>query len=162
MRDYTLLSFTPSRPAADALYDLTLRIYQDFSFAAGVTDIMTPLAQVFSQKRGVCQDFSHLMIAGLRAIGIPARYVSGYIRTHGPAGEREFVGADQSHAWVSAWMGAEQGWLEVDPTNGLIVAQDHVVLAYGRDYADISPLCGVILGGGKHELRVSVDLTALG
>jgi transglutaminase-like putative cysteine protease len=115
---------------------------------------------VLAQRAGVCQDFSHLMIAGLRALGLPARYVSGYIRTRPPPGGVKRRGADQSHAWVGCWLGPEFGWIDLDPTNDLIVQDEHVVLAWGRDYGDVSPVRGVILGGGKHTLEVCVDLEA--
>jgi transglutaminase-like putative cysteine protease len=114
--------------------------------------------QVLAQRAGVCQDFSHLMIAGLRALGLPARYVSGYVRTWPPAGQKRRIGADQSHAWVGAWMGPAHGWVDLDPTNGLVVADEHVVLGWGRDFTDVTPMCGVILGGAHHRVHVSVDL----
>jgi transglutaminase-like putative cysteine protease len=155
---YVAQSFSPARPALAGLFDLTLRIRRDFAFRAGVTEIGTPLSQVLAQKAGVCQDFAHLMIAGLRGLGLPARYASGYIRTRPPKHGVRRRGADQSHAWVSCWLGPAHGWIDLDPTNGLIIADEHVVLAYGRDYADISPLAGVILGGGAHRVQVSVDL----
>jgi transglutaminase-like putative cysteine protease len=120
--------------------------------------VTTTVAQVLAQRAGVCQDFSHLMIAGLRALGLPARYVSGYIRTRPPPGGQRRRGADQSHAWVGCWLGPRHGWLDIDPTNGIVVAEEHVVLGWGRDFSDVSPLCGIILGGGKPELTVSVDL----
>lgn len=138
--------------------DLLDRIRRDFKFQSGVTTIATPVGKVLAQRAGVCQDFSHLMISGLRSLGIPARYVSGYIRTKPPPGQQRRRGADQSHAWVGVWLGPEHGWVDVDPTNNLIVHDEHVVLGWGRDYGDLSPVRGVILGGGKHTLSVSVDL----
>ena len=158
MRDYAAMSFPPGRPVMAGLVDLTLRIRREFAFSATASEIGTPLTTILAQKAGVCQDFSHLMIAGLRSLGLPARYASGYIRTRPPPGGKKLRGADQSHAWVSCWLGAAHGWLDVDPTNGVIVADEHVVLAYGRDFADVSPVLGVILGGGAHRVRVSVDL----
>jgi len=155
---YTRTSFPAGRSIMAGVWDLTLRIRRDFSFRAGVTEIGTPLSQVLQQRAGVCQDFAHLMIAGLRGIGLPARYASGYIRTRPPKNGVRRRGADQSHAWVSCWLGPDHGWIDLDPTNGLIIADEHVVLAYGRDYADVSPLAGVILGGGAHRVHVSVDL----
>ena len=113
------------------------------------------------QRAGVCQDFTHLMIAGLRCLGLPGRYVSGYIRTRAPPGTARRLGSDQSHAWVGCWMGRDHGWVDLDPTNDLVVHDEHVVLAWGRDYSDISPLRGIILGGGKHKLKVGVDLEPL-
>jgi transglutaminase-like putative cysteine protease len=139
---------------------VTGRIKRDFAFKPGVTTISTPVSQVLSLRGGVCQDFAHLMIAGLRAIGLPARYCSGYVRTRPPPGQQRRQGADQSHAWVGAWLGPQLGWVDLDPTNDLVVADEHVLLGWGRDYADISPVKGILLGGGKQVLEVSVDLVA--
>lgn len=155
---YVAPSFPPGRPVLAALLDLTARIHRDFSFRTGVTTLSTPVTQVLAGRTGVCQDFAHLMIAGLRALGLPARYVSGYIRTRPRAGEAKRRGADQSHAWVGCWLGPEHGWVDLDPTNDLVVQDEHVVLGWGRDYADVSPVRGVILGGGRHALAVNVDL----
>ena len=157
-RDYAERSFPERRPILEALLDLNQRIRRDFTFRAGVTSVNTPVRQVLAQRAGVCQDFSHLMIAGLRALGLPARYVSGYVRTWPPAGQKRRIGADQSHAWVGAWLGPRHGWVDLDPTNGLVIADEHVVLGWGRDFTDVTPMCGVILGGGKHRVQVSVDL----
>ncbi len=157
-RDYVRPSFTPGRPILEALLDLLARMARDFSFQAGVTGISTPVSEVLRTRRGVCQDFTHLMLAGMRGLGLPGRYVSGYIRTRPPPGQTRRRGADQSHAWVSAWLGPDHGWVDMDPTNNIIVRDEHVVVAWGRDFADISPLRGVILGGGAHQLDVSVDL----
>jgi transglutaminase-like putative cysteine protease len=157
-RDYVAKSFPAARPVLEGLIELNTRIRRDFAFRAGVTTVNTPVRQVLAQRAGVCQDFSHLMIAGLRALGLPARYVSGYIRTKPPPGQKRRRGADQSHAWVGCWLGPGHDWVDLDPTNGLIVADEHVVLGWGRDYSDISPVFGVILGGGKHSVSVSVDL----
>ena len=158
---YAAVSFPPGRPVLEGLLDLNARIRKEFSFKPGVTNVQTTVAKVLSQRAGVCQDFTHLMIAGLRAIGLPARYVSGYLRTRPPPGQPARRGADQSHAWVGAWMGPEHGWVDLDPTNNLVVKDEHVVLAYGRDYSDISPVRGVILGGGRHNVSVGVDLEAV-
>jgi transglutaminase-like putative cysteine protease len=155
---YAAVSFPPGRPVLAGLLDLTTRIRRDFTFKSGVTTIATPVAQVLKQRAGVCQDFSHLMIAGLRALGLPARYVSGYIRTRPPPGRVARRGADQSHAWVGAWLGPAHGWIDLDPTNDLVVQDEHVVLGWGRDYGDVSPVRGVLLGGGAHKLSVGVDL----
>jgi transglutaminase-like putative cysteine protease len=155
---YAAPSFPPGRPVLEGVRDLTSRIRREFAFRAGVTTISTPVSKVLQLRAGVCQDFTHLMIAGLRCLGLPARYVSGYIRTtprRGPGGRR---GADQSHAWVGAWLGSRHGWVDFDPTNDLIVADEHVVLGWGRDYGDVSPVRGVILGGGRHGMTVSVDV----
>jgi transglutaminase-like putative cysteine protease len=155
---YTRTSFPPGRPVLEGLLDLNRRIYREFQFRSGVTTIQTPPSKVLAQRAGVCQDFTHLMLAGLRALGLPARYTSGYLRTRPPPGVTPRQGADQSHAWVGAWMGPEHGWIDLDPTNDLVVHDEHVVLAWGRDYGDISPVRGIILGGGKHTVTVGVDL----
>ena len=151
-------SFPPGRPVLEGLLELNARMGREFTFQAGVTSVTTPIAEVIRDRRGVCQDFTQVMLAALRAIGLPARYVSGYVRTRPPPGEQRRRGADQSHAWVAAWLGEGLGWVQLDPTNGIVVRDEHVVLAWGRDFADISPLRGVLLGGGEHELEVSVDL----
>jgi len=155
---YARQSFPPGRPVLEGLLDLTARIRRDFAFRTGVTTSVTSVARVLRQRAGVCQDFAHVMVAGLRALGLPARYVSGYLRTQPPAGQPARRGVDQSHAWVGAWLGPEHGWVDLDPTNDLVVRDEHVVLAWGRDYSDISPVRGVILGGGEHSVRVGVDL----
>lgn len=158
-RDYVLPSFWPGRPLLAGLLDLNARIRREFTFRAGVTSIGTTVGQLLAQRAGVCQDFSQLMICGLRGLGLPARYVSGYIRTLPPPGAVARLGADQSHAWVGAWLGPGLGWIDLDPTNDLVVREEHVVLGWGRDFNDISPLRGIILGGGQHALEVSVDLS---
>jgi transglutaminase-like putative cysteine protease len=154
-------SFPKGRPIVEALRDLSRRIHADFSYAPNRTDISTGVAEVFAIGEGVCQDFAHIMIAGLRGLGLPARYVSGYIRTRPTEGNTGGVGADASHAWVSAWCGAELGWIELDPTNNLVVSGEHIVIGYGRDFSDVTPLRGVILGGGSHSLSVAVGVTEL-
>jgi transglutaminase-like putative cysteine protease len=155
---YAAASFIAGRPVLAALLDLNRRIYKEFRFRSGVTTISTPVQSVMQRREGVCQDFTHVMISALRGSGIPARYASGYIRTRPPAGQVKRQGADQSHAWVSAWLGAMHGWIDLDPTNGIVVKDEHVLLGWGRDFNDISPLRGVILGGGSHTVTVSVDL----
>lgn len=155
---YARASFPPGRRVLEGLLDLNRRMRQDFVFQAGVTSITTPIADVLRDRRGVCQDFTQVMLAALRGLGLPARYVSGYVRTRPPPGQARRRGADQSHAWVSAWMGPGLGWVQLDPTNGIVVRDEHVILAWGRDFSDISPLRGVLLGGGDHRLSVSVDL----
>ncbi len=155
---YARHSFPPGRPVLEGLLDLNARIRSDFAFRTNVTTIVTPVARVLAQRAGVCQDFTHVMVAGLRALGLPARYVSGYLRTRPPPGQAARRGADASHAWVGAWLGPEHGWVDLDPTNNLVVHDEHVVLAWGRDYGDISPVRGVILGGGEHTVTVGVDL----
>ncbi len=158
---YAAESFPPGRPVRDGVVELMGRIRRDFAFKAGVTTVNTPVDKVLAQRAGVCQDFSHLMIAGLRWLGLPARYVSGYLRTKPPPGVKPRQGVDQSHAWVGCWMGPECGWIDLDPTNDLVVHDEHVVLAWGRDYGDISPVRGIILGGGKHKVTAGVDLEAI-
>jgi len=155
---YAAASFPPGRPVLAGLLDLTRRIHQDFAYRPGATSVATPVARVLSERAGVCQDFAHLMIAALRAFGLPARYVSGYVRTRPPPGGAARRGADASHAWVGCWLGAEHGWIGLDPTNDLVVQDEHVVLGWGRDFGDVSPLRGIILGGGTHGVSVAVEL----
>jgi transglutaminase-like putative cysteine protease len=154
---YALQSFTPGRPLRDGLLDLTARIHKDFRFDSRVTTVRTPTEQVFRKRSGVCQDFAHFQIACLRSLKLSARYVSGYLRTYPPPGQPRLVGADASHAWVSAYCPGN-GWLDLDPTNNLVPSNGHVTLAWGRDYGDVSPLHGLILGGGVHALTVAVDM----
>jgi len=157
---YALRSFTPGRPMLDALLDLNARIHNDFRFDSKSTNVRTPTEEVFRKRRGVCQDFAHLQIACLRSLNIAARYVSGYLRTYPPPGQPRLVGADASHAWVSAYCPGV-GWLDMDPTNNVVPSNGHVTLAWGRDYGDVSPLRGLILGGGAHTLKVAVDMEPL-
>lgn len=157
---YALQSFTPGRPMPESLLDLTARIHNDFRFDSKVTNVRTPTEEVFRKRRGVCQDFAHLQIACLRSVNIAARYVSGYLRTYPPPGQPRLVGADASHAWASAYCPGI-GWLDMDPTNNIVPSNGHVVLAWGRDYGDVSPLRGLILGGGDHKLKVAVDMEPL-
>jgi transglutaminase-like putative cysteine protease len=138
--------------------DLMRRIRTDFKYDPKATVISTPLKEVFEKRHGVCQDFAHVMIAGLRGLGLPAAYVSGYLRTIPPAGQPRLQGADATHAWVSVWCGAELGWIGFDPTNDLVVASDHIILAIGRDFSDVSPVDGVIVGARKQKLNVAVDV----
>ena len=153
-------SFPPGRPLMDAVLALTNRIHDGFAYDPDATSVATPVAQVLRERRGVCQDFAHLEIACLRALGLAARYVSGYILTTPPEGATRLVGADASHAWLSVWLG-DAGWLDVDPTNDLVPSDQHVTVAWGRDYGDVSPLRGVVLGGGEHTMTVAVDVSAL-
>jgi transglutaminase-like putative cysteine protease len=141
-----------------AAVNLMQRIKRDFVYDTRATEISTPLRDVFEKRRGVCQDFAHIMIAGLRGLGLPAAYVSGYLRTTPPPGRPRLQGADATHAWVSVWCGADLGWLDFDPTNDLVIGNDHVVLAVGRDYTDVSPVDGVIVGSRKQKLAVAVDV----
>ena len=157
-RAWVAPSFSAGRPVLACVLDLVHRFATEFRFDPAATTVSTPVARVLELRAGVCQDFAHLMIAGLRVLGLPARYVSGYLRTRPPPGKPRLVGADQSHAWVGVWLGPEHGWIDVDPTNALVVQDSHVVLGWGRDYADVSPVRGVLLGGGEHTLKVSVDL----
>ncbi len=161
LRDYALASFGPGEPVAQGALDLMRRIHADFEFKTASTDVDTPLIEAFEQRAGVCQDFAHLMIAALRMMGLAARYVSGYLLTRPPVGQDALVGADASHAWVQVYCpdtpGLSEGWLELDPTNDLVPDLSHVRLALGRDYGDVTPLRGVIRGGGRHTLEVRVS-----
>ncbi len=157
---YAERSFTRRRALVEALLDLTARIHHDFLFDSKATNVRTPTEEVFRKRRGVCQDFAHLQIACLRSLNLAARYVSGYLRTYPPPGRPRLIGADASHAWVSVYC-PESGWLDVDPTNNLVVGDGHVTLGWGRDYGDVSPLRGLILGGRDHTLKVSVDVEPL-
>ena len=157
---YAQKSFTPTRPLVEGLLDLMSRIHREFRFDAKVTTVRTTVEEVFRKKRGVCQDFAHIQIACLRSIGLSARYVSGYLRTYPPPGQPRMVGADASHAWVSAYCPGI-GWIDVDPTNDLVPSTGHVTIAWGRDFGDVSPLHGLILGGGAHTLKVGVDLETI-
>jgi transglutaminase-like putative cysteine protease len=158
LRDYAAPCFALGRPILEAARELTSRIKADFEYHPGATDISTPLDQVFAGKAGVCQDFAHVEIAALRAHGLAASYVSGYIRTVRSKDEVGLRGADASHAWVGVWCGPEAGWVHLDPTNDLVAKEDHVVVAWGRDFSDVSPLRGVILGGESHSYGVAVTL----
>jgi transglutaminase-like putative cysteine protease len=152
--------FTPQRPLLEAAMALTQKINGEFEFDAQATDVSTPLDEVLKGRRGVCQDFAHLMIGALRSLGLACRYVSGYILTHPPPGQPRLVGADASHAWVSVYCPV-YGWVDFDPTNNCLVQQDHITVAWGRDFGDVSPMRGVVLGGGAQQLTVSVTVTPL-
>ncbi len=153
-------SCTPGRPLLDAALDLTQRIFDDFEFDAEATDIATPLDQVLAGRRGVCQDFAQLMIGCLRSLGLAARYVSGYILTHPPEGQPRMIGADASHAWVSVYS-PSLGWIDFDPTNRCLVQSEHITLGWGRDFSDVTPMRGIVLGGGEQTLQVNVTVTPL-
>jgi transglutaminase-like putative cysteine protease len=157
---YARISYTPGRPQLDATLDLTHRIFDDFEFDGKATEISTPLEEVLRGRRGVCQDFAQLMIGCLRSIGLPARYMSGYILTHPPAGKPRLIGADASHAWVSVYCPA-LGWVDFDPTNRCLVQHEHITLGWGRDFSDVTPMRGIVLGGGKQDLDVQVTVTPL-
>ncbi|BCI67111.1 transglutaminase family protein [Acetobacter aceti] len=159
--EYVAKDFSPGRPVLEGLLALNERVYKEFRFRSGVTNLRTTPEEVLQRREGVCQDFTHLMLSGLRWLGLPARYMSGYIRTRPVAGQKRRLGADVSHAWVGVWLGPETGWIGLDPTNGIVVRDEHVILGWGRDYADISPVRGLILGGGGDVLRVGVDLVPL-
>ena len=155
---YARESFAPARPLYEAALDLNARIKRDFVFDAEATEVTTSPYDAFHARRGVCQDFAQVMIAALRGLGLPAAYVSGYIRTISPPGKPRLQGADASHAWVSLWCGPDFGWLGLDPTNAIPEGDDHVVVARGRDYADVPPIEGTIVSFGGHELTVEVDV----
>jgi transglutaminase-like putative cysteine protease len=160
--DYARTSFSPARPVLEGAIELMQRIRADFKYDTKATQVSTPISEAFQKRRGVCQDFAHIMIAGLRGLGLPAAYVSGYIRTIPPPGKKRLQGADAMHAWVSLWCGAEIGWVDLDPTNGMLIGNDHIVLAKGRDYADISPVAGIILGTREQDVDVEVDVIPRG
>lgn len=160
-KTYAAESFTPRRPLIDAVMSLSSRIRSDFAYEPGSTSVTTPLAEVFEQRKGVCQDFAHLGIACFRSLGLPARYVSGYLETDPPPGRAKLTGVDGSHAWLSVLV-PEMGWLDVDPTNDQLVDGRYVVTAFGRDYSDVPPLNGIIYTEGKTEsLKVVVDVTEI-
>jgi transglutaminase-like putative cysteine protease len=157
IENYARVSFTGGRPIAEAASDLTRRIFEDFEFDAEATTVSTPVEDVFKKRAGVCQDFAHFQIACFRSLNLPARYVSGYLRTVPPPGQTRLVGADASHAWTSVYCG-ESGWFDFDPTNNLIPATDHITIGWGRDYSDVCPIQGVFTGGGQTIMKVSVDV----
>jgi transglutaminase-like putative cysteine protease len=159
--DYARPSFPAQRAILDAVLDLTARVHNDFKFDPTATTVAAPLARVLEQRRGVCQDFAHLQIACLRALGLPARYVSGYLETAPPPGQARLVGGDASHAWLSFFCPG-LGWIDADPTNNLLPSLQHITLGWGRDYGDVSPIRGVLVGGDDQTLSVSVDVLALG
>ena len=160
VREYARPSFQPGRPVLQVARELTARIHRDFKYDPEATGVFTPVDEVLTDRRGVCQDFAHLQIACLRAFGLPARYVSGYLLTRPPPGHTKLVGADASHAWLSVYL-PDHGWVDFDPTNDLLPGDEHVTAAYGRDFGDVTPLKGVILGGGAHEVIVGVDVEVL-
>lgn len=160
LEQYANPSFPHGRNLMEAVLDLMQRIYTDFAYDPLFTTVSTPLEEVLQHRRGVCQDFAHLAIGCLRSQGIPARYVSGYVETLPPPGVPRLVGADASHAWFSVYI-PESGWIDFDPTNNQMPTDRHITLAWGRDYSDVSPLKGVIFGGGEHQVNVSVDVQNL-
>lgn len=156
--DYCAPDLDPTRNCLEGAIALAQRIQRDFVFDGTATMVDTPPHEAFAKRRGVCQDFAQIMITGLRAAGLPAAYASGYIRTIPPPGQDRLVGADATHAWVLLWCGPYHGWVGVDPTNGIWMAGDHVIVAVGRDYAEIAPVDGVVLGSGAQSMEVSVDV----
>jgi transglutaminase-like putative cysteine protease len=160
LREYALPSFPEGRPMLEAVLELNDRVHSDFSYEPASTDVSTPLAQVMRERRGVCQDFAHVMVGCLRSLGLAARYVSGYLETVPPPGQPRLVGSDASHAWVAAFVPG-LGWLDMDPTNALLPNLSHVTVGHGRDFSDVSPLKGVVLGGGRHTVKVGVDVQRL-
>jgi transglutaminase-like putative cysteine protease len=160
LADYAQSSFLPNRPLVHVVTDLMQRIHSDFIYDPSSTTIATPLSDVLRFRRGVCQDFAHLAIACLRSFGIAARYVSGYVETQPEPGRQRLVGADASHAWFSVYVPGS-GWLDFDPTNNKLPFDQHITLAWGRDYTDVTPLKGIAFGGGQHTLSVSVDVLRL-
>jgi transglutaminase-like putative cysteine protease len=158
---YARSSFPSRRPVYEAAMELTRRINADFIYDPEATKVSTPAHVAFAHRRGVCQDFAHIMIAALRGIGLPALYVSGYIRTIPPPGKPRLAGADASHAWVSVWCGASMGWMDFDPTNAIAIQNDHVEVARGRDYSDASPIESMVLSSGRHKLEVEVDVVPI-
>jgi transglutaminase-like putative cysteine protease len=159
--DYAARSFTPGRPVIEAAFDLTRRIKADFVYDSDSTDVRTLAIDAFEARHGVCQDFAQIMIAGLRGLGLAAAYVSGYLRTYPAPGRPRLEGADATHAWVDLWCGPQAGWIGFDPTNALVVAEEHIVLAKGRDYSDVAPIGGVVLGSGEQVIKVGVDVVPL-
>lgn len=161
---YARASFAPGRPLIEAARELASRIHEDFDYVSQATDASTPALEALALRRGVCQDFAHVMLGCLRSLGLPARYVSGYLLTEPPPGQTRLVGSDASHAWVSVYLPSERGrgrWADLDPTNDRAAGEDYVRLAVGRDYSDVSPMRGVIQGGAQHTLRVAVTVTPL-
>ena len=162
IRDYAALSFSPGKAILDGAIDLMRRIKAEFVYELGATTASTAPPMSFALRRGVCQDFSHVMISGMRSLGLPAAYVSGYLRTVQSPSEVKLAGADAMHAWVLAWCGPDAGWIGLDPTNGILAGDDHVVLATGRDYADVAPMDGVVFASGGQRLEVAVSVTPVG
>jgi transglutaminase-like putative cysteine protease len=162
---YARPSFDAGRPLVDAAAELMERIHHDFEYETEATDVSTPALEAMALRKGVCQDFAHVMLACLRSLGLPARYVSGYLLTHPPAGQPRLVGSDASHAWVSVYLpgprAATGHWIDLDPTNNRASGEDYVTVASGRDYSDVSPLRGVLHGGANHQLHVAVTVTPL-
>jgi transglutaminase-like putative cysteine protease len=160
LREFARTSFPPGRPMLDAVIELTARIYEGLVYDTAATETSTPLSDVVRQRRGVCQDFAHFEIGCLRAMGLPARYVSGYLSTTPPPDGSRLVGCDASHAWVSTYL-PSLGWVDFDPVNNVVPGERHVTVAHGRDYGDVTPIRGVLVGGGRHVVHVSVDVSPI-
>jgi transglutaminase-like putative cysteine protease len=160
LRQFARPSFEPGRPLLEAVADLTHHIFRSLVYDTTATETSTPLTDVIRRRRGVCQDFAHFEIGCLRAMGLPARYVSGYLSTTPPASAARLVGCDASHAWISTYL-PSVGWVDFDPVNDLVPEERHVTVAYGRDYGDVTPIRGVLVGGGRHIVNVSVDVAPL-
>ncbi len=158
LTEYARTCFSPGRPIVEAATAFMVRIHNDFTYDSKATNVRTQAIDAFKSRRGVCQDFAHVMISGLKGLGLPAAYVSGYLRTTPPPGRPRLEGADATHAWVSLWCGPELGWIGFDPTNAIRVEDDHIVLAVGRDYSDVAPIEGILLAPGDQTLKVEVDV----
>jgi transglutaminase-like putative cysteine protease len=158
--EYAQVSFTPRRPIGEAALELTARLFHEFEYDPRATTVTTPVHEVMQHRRGVCQDFAHVQIGMLRSLGLAARYVSGYVRNSPSPEAGQLVGGDASHAWLSVYCG-DHGWIDVDPTNNKLTSDEHITLAWGRDYGDVSPIKGVYVGGGQHALEVCVHVTPL-
>ncbi len=156
--DFAKRCMTDAKPILQAASELTNLIFTEFKYDKDATQVDTPTRTAFDGRHGVCQDFAHVAVACLRSVGLPARYVSGYLRTHPPVGSPRLVGADESHAWLSVYCGSNLGWVDFDPTNNCVADGDHIPIAVGRDYSDVVPIKGVFLGGGDPQLSVSVDV----
>ncbi len=161
MADYAAPSFPAGRGILEAVRNLMQRIFQDLDFVPGATNIATPISEVLEKRRGVCQDYAHLMVGCLRAQGLAARYVSGYIETLPPPGQEKLQGSDASHAWCSVFV-PQLGWVDFDPTNNLLPSDQHIYLGWGRDFSDVTPLKGVFFSTGNHSISVSVDVIRMG
>lgn len=159
-QEYGATSLLPDRPVVDAVMELTSRIFKDFNYDKDATMVDTPTETAFGGRHGVCQDFAHVAIACARSCNLSARYVSGYLRTKPAPGTKRLIGNDESHAWFSVYCGSEFGWIDFDPTNNCVCNEDHVPIAFGRDYSDVVPVKGIFLGGGKTTMSVSVDVAA--
>jgi len=158
IQEYAHISIKPERSLYEGVMEFTERIFHDFAFVSGFSDLSTPVETVFAEKKGVCQDFAHFALTALRALGLSVRYVSGYIETIAPEGSKKLFGSDASHAWISVFFPGF-GWFDFDPTNNMVTHDQHILLGYGRDYGDISPMQGVVIGSGSSHLGVMVDVS---